>query len=367
MSLVELMVALALGLLITAGLIQIFLGTKQSYSSNEALARVQENGRFALSAFQVNARMASNRPFCGARIAPNVLLNIGSDDAGAIYGLPSGLVGWEFGGTAPGDAVSLSLDNSTSAGSWSSGHPFTPDLPAQFLASADIYPLPGSDVFMIQYLEPVTANVAAPSGSNEITLEDVDPSENLQNDEIFLATTCTPGPSQNVMFQGAVSGTTLTPSGGGSPGNAVTPTLQVFEPGAQVFQRRAVAYFVGFSGRRGEPGLYSLDFSRSLANPLLREEVQGVESIQVLYGTSDTTGRFVDNWQTAAAVTQWNRVIAARVSLLVRSDAPAGDAPPDETFDLLGTQYTVPADVGDRRLREVFATTLLIRNQAMQL
>ena len=47
LSLVELMIAITLSLLLIAGVLQIFLSSKQTYSTNNALSRVQESGRFA--------------------------------------------------------------------------------------------------------------------------------------------------------------------------------------------------------------------------------------------------------------------------------------------------------------------------------
>lgn len=47
LSLVELMVALVIGLLLLSGVIQIFLGSKQGYNTQENISRVQETGRFA--------------------------------------------------------------------------------------------------------------------------------------------------------------------------------------------------------------------------------------------------------------------------------------------------------------------------------
>lgn len=373
MSLVELLVALALGLLITAGVIQIFLGTKQTYTSNEALARVQENGRFAISAFQTRARMATNRPFCGMRVPPlgsaTPAIDLSASDASAIYGEAIGVIGWEFGTSSPGDTVALDISDSTSEGDWTSGHPTSGDLPSQFSDSDEVYPLPGSDVFIIQHLESVTADVSNLSSVGEIDLTGIAAADMPETGDIITATYCDGG-SNTETFQAAVSGSTITATTGGqSPGNATSPTLD-FQLGTQVFKRHAVAYFAGFSTRRNEPGLYSLDFSRSLASPVLREEVGGIENIQVLYGISSDSGvgRKVDDWVTADLVTDWQRVIAMRVSLLVRSGQPAGDAAPaSESFDLLGTAVTVDQATADMRLRHVFATTLVIRNQAIQL
>jgi type IV pilus assembly protein PilW len=58
LSLVELMVALVLGLVLMSGVIQVFLSSRQTYSTNEAVSRMQENGRFALEFISRSARLA---------------------------------------------------------------------------------------------------------------------------------------------------------------------------------------------------------------------------------------------------------------------------------------------------------------------
>jgi type IV pilus assembly protein PilW len=54
MSLVELMVAMTIGLIITVVIANLFLGTKQTYRTQDDLSRIQENLRFA---FQVIGRI----------------------------------------------------------------------------------------------------------------------------------------------------------------------------------------------------------------------------------------------------------------------------------------------------------------------
>lgn len=58
LSLIELMIALVLGLFLVAGVIQIFLGTSQTYRLTGDIARVQENARFALDILARDIRMA---------------------------------------------------------------------------------------------------------------------------------------------------------------------------------------------------------------------------------------------------------------------------------------------------------------------
>ena len=58
LSIVELMIALLLGLILLGGVIQVFLSSRQTYSANEAMSRMQENGRFALEFIARSARLA---------------------------------------------------------------------------------------------------------------------------------------------------------------------------------------------------------------------------------------------------------------------------------------------------------------------
>jgi len=47
-TIVELMIAGVLGIILTAGVIQLFIGSNQNYSLQEELANIQEDGRFAM-------------------------------------------------------------------------------------------------------------------------------------------------------------------------------------------------------------------------------------------------------------------------------------------------------------------------------
>lgn len=60
-SLVEIMVALSISLLLLAGVLQIFLSSKQAYRAQENLSRVQENDRFAVDYLGRYLRLAGYR------------------------------------------------------------------------------------------------------------------------------------------------------------------------------------------------------------------------------------------------------------------------------------------------------------------
>jgi type IV pilus assembly protein PilW len=57
-SLVELMVALVITLILLAGIGQIFLSSKKSYTLQDSLSRMQENGRYAMDTLSQDLRRA---------------------------------------------------------------------------------------------------------------------------------------------------------------------------------------------------------------------------------------------------------------------------------------------------------------------
>lgn len=57
MTLIELMVALAIGLFLLLGAMTVYLQSRQTFQVNESVARLQENGRFALDAMEPDIRM----------------------------------------------------------------------------------------------------------------------------------------------------------------------------------------------------------------------------------------------------------------------------------------------------------------------
>lgn len=91
LTLVEMMVALVLGLILAAGMIQLFIGTKQTYRFYDALSRIQENGRFALDSMANDIRMADQRPLNTPplvnAVAPNGTSVNNNDDITVIWRL----------------------------------------------------------------------------------------------------------------------------------------------------------------------------------------------------------------------------------------------------------------------------------------
>ena len=72
-SIVELMVALTLGLVAVAGAVSIYLANRQSFSTVEGVARVEEGARFAVDLLARDIREAGNSVCGGAMTSTNVV------------------------------------------------------------------------------------------------------------------------------------------------------------------------------------------------------------------------------------------------------------------------------------------------------
>lgn len=62
LTLIEIMVSLVISLFLIAGVIQLFVSSKQTYRSQDALSRIQENGRMAMEGMAADIRMAGYAP-----------------------------------------------------------------------------------------------------------------------------------------------------------------------------------------------------------------------------------------------------------------------------------------------------------------
>ncbi len=109
------------------------------------------------------------------------------------------------------------------------------------------------------------------------------------------------------------------------------------------------------------------------------ELVEGIESMQVLYGVDtdipfDTRDSIANEYVISSAVpdldadgnADWSRVVSLRIALLANSVDERTSAPSPRTFNLLdfpvGSYDGNSAMPTDRKIRRVYTTTVLIRN-----
>ncbi|MEE4305164.1 MAG: PilW family protein [Wenzhouxiangella sp.] len=369
-SLIELMIAMVLGLLVLAAVIQLFLGSKATYTSNEALARVQENGRFSLELLKREFRDSSSRGFCAARLAvQNHLDTDCSSHPDTFFAAEQAVMGWDFTGTERGDDYTLPADLSAdgiAVNQWSAQ---LSDGSAESLPSwLQNRVVPGSDVIVIRRPEVVpgiAADVSAWAGAGADELYVTAP-HGLEVGEIALVTNCSTGVD---LFQNTGTGEQLNRSGGScnstGPGNSTSfgQWATAYDQSMQLFRIRVLAYYIGMNATTQEPGLYRYDVTSGTAEEL----VSGVENMQILFGYSNTAddggdGQTVNHWLPASEVPNWEFVIGARLALLVRSPENMGDGTTQQTFDLASTSVTHQED---GRLRQLFFSSISLRNRQL--
>jgi type IV pilus assembly protein PilW len=334
-SLVELMVAIALSLLLLTGVVAIFSSSRVSYESTEQLSRVQETGRFALEAISRQVRTAG---FGGCARQPNYISTALRN---------STALQWDFTGGA------VRGYNASGTNAW------TPAIDASVTSPAS-----DSDVLAIRGprmdAEParVSADMTDPqlplvvTNGGSITAGDVVMAYSCEGQSFFHVTGLTGGLQHDV-----------SPASATAPSNEFATTNYPFRINAEVVPVETVVYYVRASTGAGTTlpaGTNSLWRRRGL---LAAEElVEGVEQMQVEYGLDIDGDRVVDgDYQAATATTNWQRVIAVRIALLIRSIDQYGTDRDLRTYQLLSAT-TVNAP-GDRRTREVFTATVSMRNR----
>lgn len=374
-SLVELMVAITLGLLLTAGILQLFQGTKVTFRTNDALARVQENGRFALEILKRELRQAGTHGFCGAQLEIENHLNTScSGVPNSLFDDRTSLVGWEFDGTGAGEdyTIPASLDPATAtAGSWSTSIDSGAGIPTALQGEV----VPGSDILIVRRLRPIAdvvgSHVTAAGTSTTAENIDLTTAHGLDDDSLVLVTNCANAAD---LFQNLTGpGSTEFSKDGGScaspgPGNDTSVDWSTtYDESMQAFQVVLTAYFVG-ADDEGTPGLYRLDLTNGTAAAAREELVRGVESMQVQYGFSRAApqgdGQSVNDWVDADAVPAdgWQQVLGLRIGLSMRSDESADLDRTQQTFELAGANVQ---SQGDGRIRQPFTSTIALRNRVL--
>jgi type IV pilus assembly protein PilW len=351
--LVETMVALVIGLVLMAGIIELFIGSKQTYTLQEAMARVQENGRFAVDQLNWDLRMAGHMGCANARVMeaevtppPTTFIKSGRIRVALV--------------TNPGDNT-WGLANAVEGSFWD-GAGWTPALPAAAAAA-----LPGSDTLTLRKVSgrrlPLTGlNPGAPEGSGSAPLR-VPLNSGLRQFDIVMVGDCVNAAIFQITSDDATiaAGQLAHDVGAGVPGNVTVNLGKDFAPNANagIMAMTSYTYFIA-PGASGAPALF-----QSADGAVAQELVENVERMRVTYGVGvpDGNGNLVPTgYQTAdtiAAAGLWRDVISVRINLLLRSDNNVTDTAQPYTYTHDTGVEVLPAD---RRLRQVFTTTIGLRS-----
>ena len=364
-SLVELMVAITLALIITAGVLSVFVGSKTAFQSTAGVAALSDSGRFALNFLDNAVRDAGNMA-CGAPIRTIYNVNTAPSPLNTPVGpapllLFQPLTGFEAVNTGAFAAYAAVLTPGGTA-DWNSPPGWPAGLQNAF-TTLPTMPIKNNDVLVVRSsTQGGTPAFVTASGANSLSMVSVPAS--WQAPQLAVISDCV----KSLVFQiSGVGGNTIFHNAGGSPGNLTStfPGTITFDAGSQVTLLQTTAYYIGV-GADGDGALFSADLSpgntfTSAVTPISPNElVPDIEAMQILYGIDTNQTQTVSQYVTADQVTDFTLVMSVQIAVLAAG--PLGSAPLPavaKTYVLLGTTVTAPIDT---RLRQVFTINIAARN-----
>jgi type IV pilus assembly protein PilW len=364
------MVALALGLLLTIAMASVYITSKSSFTRQQQLSSIQQNVRIAFEYLSSDARMVGHLGcFTGLSTATaDGLFNSAFATPGIGNNYAIGVEGYEY-TNATANALTLTSSapsNDTTAALWSTNVSGTATtIPVTTISTTGL--TPGSDVLVIRTVAGRPVRLSSPTASAGTTLG----VENLtggtcSNGSAKVSGFCANSHgliascSRARVFQvQSIAAQTLTLTGtlGADPVYTTTAT--------EVFPMQTLVYYVAASSNGTGTSLYRRTFDGDNAAGLEQELIDGVENMQVRYGvdTDATPDGIVNSYVNANAVTNWNTVVAVRMSLLMRASTPVeADTTVATSGVVNGVTVTYPS-TGKKYDRRVFTTTVAVRNK----
>ncbi len=328
LTLLELMIAMVIGIVLLMGTVTMFISNKQSYKVQEEMGRLQENARFAMEMLIRDIRMAGYSGCADDITKINNTLN-GGDTNTNLFSM--------------NDAV----EGSESAANWQPSN--STHVVADILA--------GTDGITVRYLDPagISISEAMPNVSAQLKVTTVG---DLQEGDIIALSDCSSADIMEItQIQTASSHLGHNQGNVAAPrvGNATSNLSKSYGEDAEIMRFIARRYFIGDDDKG--PALFRVHNGGSA-----EEIIEGVQNMQILYG-EDTNNDFIaDIYRIAADVANWENIITVRLALLMRTlDQNFGEERDTRTYDLLGT---VVGPFNDNFRRRVFTSTVLIRNRS---
>ncbi|WP_323751920.1 PilW family protein [Marinobacter sp.] len=351
---IELLIATALGLLLTLGVIQIYLSGSNTYRQTQGLAHAQESARFVSAILTPDLRSAGTFGCLAAMGRPMDQVVDNRLNGGLLVPLDQAVQGWEYTGTSPGDSVTLDSGLATpDAANWASGTGGT-SLPVALEGSV----VTNSDVIIINAITPLDVPLKSgnPQNGNSINLA---ARSGLDAGRLIIATQgdC----SRGELFQKSnnANASAIVMAGGNiEPGNNGNQFNLNYDSETRLYEFTSMAYYIGI-GTNGEPALF-----RRLITPLQtpQELVSGVETLQFLYGVDTGGSRAADAYQSANLIDDWTQVTSIRLSAMTRSQNEVLLEENSRNFNMLGSEVS-QGNNGDRRVRLISVNTSHLRGR----
>lgn len=343
-GLLELMIAMGLGLIVVAGAVVVFVAQRQIYqaASSQALTQDAEN---ALSA--IISPVIRGAGFTGCSTIGNGIKSwVTPVTTPLTFDTSSAVRGYEATVVPP-----LLIDgaaNDTTPGDWA------PQLDASFNAAAVGGVEGGSDVLVLIGAAPLTAPVGVTDfAAGAITVNDAAAAGITDKRQLIALSDCGKSSAfEMTSLSNNVISFTLGPNG--------TPFYAV---SSQIIPMQQTAFFVA-SGHANQSALYqgvmTIPPGGTAANAgwAVQELIPGVSNMQVLYGTGQNG--HATEYVSADQVTNWAAVTSIKLGFLIEGNQTSTNNPTNRTaFNLFGQVLNVPKD---SRLRHMFFMTINTRN-----
>lgn len=356
LTVIELLISMTIALIVMGAITYVYLGSRGAYRANENLARVQESGRFALDYIAQDLRMTS---YTGCRSRSL------SADAGTFYNITQPAIGF----SGAGDGVVGFEDGA----GWTN----------PTLTTATPIARAAGDVLTVRRSAGLQTSIVGSSDPVARTVTLRHNAAGIRNGDLVVLGDCRQAMMFRVTNSPATTGVGNFPtvlafgvSGGGldgSLGNAavITPAGADFAEGSRATALRFIetTYFVG-TNPAGRRSLYRVSADG------IEELVDNVEDMDIVYGVDtgmpepdDIADIYVraDALVAAPATPNWRQVVSVRISLLVVG--PEGNVTTNaQTYafrDTNGDGVPETQTAPDRRLRQVFTTTVALRNRVL--
>ncbi|MBT8446079.1 MAG: PilW family protein, partial [Gammaproteobacteria bacterium] len=380
-TIIELMVSVVLGLILMLAALQVFDANKTTYRTVEALARVQENGRFAIQSIARDMRMAG---YLGCASFRQVPVRVIANNAPANPSFATGAVVQSFNTLAEwgmaaanvadenGNNLTVCSDDIAASQTCQRsdviamvrGSDTSAITVADMTSTADLVTLRASSFNNFEgYENNATRNWGACSDDPL----DPDDSGNDCNNDLFIVTDCLRADMFRNTQVAVVGGTQIT----------LNPNANLqrnYDENSTVLAVLGATYFIADeagAGADGVPSLYRMGITREDGTPPRAVEIaRGVESMQVVFGVDNNNDNATDLYLNGAAITGanlWPAVKSVRINLVVKSesDRVTDVSVPWTTVDSNGNNLAINAagPNRDRRLRMNFTTTIGLRNR----
>lgn len=336
-TVVEVMVAMAIGLVVAAVVVTMFAASSRSYRVTDAMGDLQEAGRIAMSTLQRDAHVVGFRG-CNSNNVRNSapITNIQATPTAYLNDFLTGVQGYDGNG-----------------GGWTPALPAAVSAPGAPVAAG---PVAVTDVLVVHVPvgTPVALSANMANANADLPMMSV---AGFADGTRAVVSDCQRATVFQVTGVDAGAVTLQHGLGAGVGSNTTASAQRAYGIDASVMRFETHAYFVG-------PSIRDAANERSLwvrvdGNAPV-EVVENVQDMQILYG-EDTDGDFVPNlFRTADTVVNWNNVLAIQVSLLLRGSGQRDNQV--ITNYVYNGATTAPAD---RRLRRSYTATIQIRNRTL--